>query len=646
MLALSAGASAQEERRGVVRPPARRAPANNTTHKRRSSEAGTRQQQQQRTQKQAIAALLETAEAARSFVDFFAKVRIQTSVADQLWPFDEQAARAILRRAWEATNAPGVVASITFEGESETQAREYLTATQSSVIETAARHDARLSESFMQEFSRALAKETGAPEPDAAPDERASSQSEGWRSLSASGQQRLLIATSLLRGGEYERAAQFAAPLVSEGVTRDLLGFILEFRRAEARAADALYLRLIERTLADAGAEANAVLLLSSPIVSPDLLVSIDKNGALNFSQAFYTDAQTRVASPPVRAEVRRAFFDMAAIVLLRAPAPRADDAKSAGETAARYFTIGRLLPFFEREAAQYAPALHARQSALNSEIEASRREALASRTETRDFARKNSRDPLSSRLEEVARASDEAARDDLRLKLVMEAARLKLWERARRVAAEIADAEAQRNARLVIALYQVLNISAAYGDEEEDDFERAASFVRSADVPPEVRAAGLAQAAGLALRRGKQSRAVELLNEANGFAMQAPADTSQRAAVFALLTLASERADASRVWEMFATLVGAANGAADSLSDAEQGFEFVIATPKEESELFIAPAMPFRLEEVFATMGRLDFSRALSEIRLLKDEVTRAEASVAAARAVLRPAQEKRKAM
>ena len=55
----------------------------------------------------AVAALREVAEDARSFDDLFESTRAQSDAADALWPYDEPTARAILRRAWDATNAPG-----------------------------------------------------------------------------------------------------------------------------------------------------------------------------------------------------------------------------------------------------------------------------------------------------------------------------------------------------------------------------------------------------------------------------------------------------------------------------------------------------------------------------------------------------------
>src|SRR5205823_15093110 len=57
--------------------------------------------------REAVAALREVAEDARSFDDLFESTRAQSDAADALWPYDEPTARAVLRRAWDAANAPG-----------------------------------------------------------------------------------------------------------------------------------------------------------------------------------------------------------------------------------------------------------------------------------------------------------------------------------------------------------------------------------------------------------------------------------------------------------------------------------------------------------------------------------------------------------
>jgi hypothetical protein len=52
--------------------------------------------------------------------------------------------------------------------------------------------------------------------------------------------------------------------------------------------------------------------------------------------------------------------------------------------------------------------------------------------------------------------------------------------------------------------------------------------------------------------------------------------------------------------------------------------------------ETNLAIDAPISLGELYASMARLDLTRALAEIRVLEEELTRAEATIRAARAVL----------
>ncbi|MDT5295625.1 MAG: hypothetical protein QOJ76_2505 [Acidobacteriota bacterium] len=654
--------------------------------------------------REAIAALMEVAEAARSFEDLYENVRTQSEAADALWPYDEQWARAILRRAWEAANAPGAEDHVQGFGTSEDpreDAREALTTTRSLVVKTALKHDSRMADAFMREFERGLDGPSTATQPNeqtskpagerppARGDERNTVQ-DGEQKTAQDGEQstahegvgradsdastatprrerrpspaawqRLFIARQLVAEGDFKHAADAVAPLAGEGASLPFLKFILDLRAHEAHLADALYLRLLGATRADAGADANDVLLLSTPVVSPGLRVSVNPDGSAAFVTLSYENEEARRAASTLPAGVRLAFFDTAAFVLLRTRATgggigggvRSDD-----ESAALYFAVGRLLPFFEREAAQFAPALHARLTALASEMDAGARGALAAKMDVSSLSSRNPSDPLAFALQQVAHASDAAGRDFARLIVVSQAARFELWERARAASEEIEDGETRRVARLVIAIRQVASTSRSFEDDEKgtaepatdfkrtaeratdfvraaDDFVRAADFVHAADVPPEVRAVGLAQAAELAARHGRHERADELLAEAAAYA--APVlRGEQRATALALVTLSAARTGGVRVWELLPALVRAADEA-DELHFGAMRLEFSLGTPDGKLSLSV-PEAPVSLPEVFAATARLDASRTLKEARSFKDEELRAATLLAAARATL----------
>jgi hypothetical protein len=619
--------------------------------------------------REALAALRDVAEAARSFEDLYENVRTQSEAADALWPYDEQTAHAVLRRAWEAVNAPGAEDHVQGFGTSadpREDARDALTTTRGLVVKTALKHDARMADAFMREFERTLAERATATRQNAPtsttegnrptaqdgerntaqagerPDDSADSITppRRERTLSAAAWQRLFIARQLVEEGDFKHAADAVAPLAGEGASLPLLKFILDLRTHDARLADALYLRLLGATRADASADADDVLLLSTPVVSPGLLVSVNPDGSVAFVTLSYQNDEARRAASTLSAEARLAFFDTVASVLLRARAARGGGGVRPGdEAAALYFAVGRLLPFFEREAAQFAPALHARLAALASELEARARDALASKMEVSSLSPRNPVDPLAFPLQAVAHASDAAGRDFARLVVVSQAARFELWERARAATEQIEDGEVRRIARLVIAIRQVAATARVFADDENDpaegaaDFVRAADFVHAADVPPEVRAVGLAQAAELAARRGKRERAGELLAEAAAYAAQVVRG-EQRATALALVTLSAARTGGVRVWEFLPTLVRTADEA-DELRFGAMSLEFSLGTPGGKFSLSV-PDAPVSLPEVFAATARLDASRTLKEARSFKDEELRAATLLAAARATL----------
>lgn len=625
-LGSAVGAQTREKREAVPRPsqsatkPGTKAKAATDSRVRRDVSA-------------AVAALREAAEAARSFDDASSKVWIQAEAADALWPFDEQSARAILRRAWEVTTAPGADDAFATD-DPRFDALDYISSARETVITRAAKHDARLAESFMKENARDIAARGDVARQEAGGEDRRYGPHDVWRHPSAEGRQRLLTANALINIGAYESAAGFAAPVIAEGASRPLLDFIRRLRAFDSLRADNLYLLLLERTRLDAFADANDVLLLSTPVVSPDLLISIGEDGSTYFMSIYHHDMPPSVP-PPMSQGVRRAFLDTAATVLVRAAAPRAGLADNNAGAMGGYFAIGRLLPFFDREAPQYAPALRARMAALSQGLDDAKRNAASWQMKTRDLNPKNPTDPLHFETEKMKRATSEPERDLWRLEAVSSAADRKLWDRARQLASEINDAETRHAAFVTIAVRQVTNILEAFEDEKaDDDFERAATFARTSDVPTAARAVGLAQAAELAARKGQRARSSALFGESVVLASQISDNKELRVTTLLLLTDAAVRFSEQDAWELLPRLVAAVNEAGDNPeSDVCGGV--VVSDVINSNCISLANDVP-EPEAVFAKMAVLDFERALAEARALKDEVTRAEVIIAAARAVL----------
>lgn len=581
----------------------------------------------------ALTLLVETADKARTFDDLFYRARIQALAADTLWLHDATQARAIFRRAWEAAAASD-------KADREEAAREAgalpgatpkTTEARDEVLKIAARRDARLAELFLRDLARDR-------------DEDAASRNEpqrtAWRELSANGARRLALADELLAAGEIQRAVEVAAPLVGEGVSAALVAFILRLRERSLSNADSLYLRLLEHAAANPRTDANAVLLLSSFVISPSLMVVVDEFGSLQFRvlpRPGTNSAQQQAASPKAQAS----FFKLAALVLSRPATPR--DELTMQEMMARFYATGRLLPFFENSSAPYAasaPALRARHSELFNEIEASRREQVSSQFGLSSMTRAGYVDPLQTQTAELAQATDAAERERIALSIVRTATRNKFWDRARRAAAEIGNAERRKSALSFIQVHQIKDILHAYEDQQEDDYESIAKFVRESDVPPFAKAWGLTQTAIIAARK-KDSRTsqivAELINEAETNAARAAQGTLERVAAYGVLVTATAPRDAPRAWSVLREFVKAANAVEDFTGDdVSLDLNAGESSPSETTEQFSVEAEIFRLDGIFATMAHLDFDKALAEARSLDGDVPQAFATIAGARAIL----------
>ncbi len=582
---------------------------------------------------EAAALLVETADKARSFDDLFYRARVQALAADALWPHDERQARAIFRRAWEAAEASDKAEHEEAASEAGTLpgATPKVTDARDEVLRKAAARDSRLAGIFL----RALASDK---------DESAASGNEpprktAWRELSPSGARRLALANELLEAGEVSRAAEVAAPLVNEGVSANLIAFILRLRSRNDTEADALYLRLIGRAVADPRTDANAVLLLSTRIVSPELMAVVDEFGSLQFRALPPPGPHIGFIWEAVPVRVATAFWNLAAAVLSR-PLP-ARDALTMQELMARFYATGRLLPYFEKTSsphAAYAPALRARHSELFNEIEAGRREQFSSQFGLGRMAATGYVDPLRSQADELAHATDPQERASIALSMVRTAVRNRYWDRARRAAAEIEDEALRARVLSFIQVHQIKDITRAYEDDKEDDSEGVARFARGADVPPFAKAWGLAQAAVIAARKKKPADQVrqtiaELINEAEGFASRAAQGTRERVAAYGVVTMAAARVDAERAWGLLAKTIEAANSVEDFTGD-DSSFDVAgDADAVVAAEEFSVEAEVFRLDQIFATMAHLDFDKTLAEARALKGAEPQAFATIAVAK-------------
>ncbi len=601
---------------------------NRTAQRRPATENNDAEKKARRAE--AIALLRETAARARSFDDLFYRARIQALAADALWSYDEADARSIFRRAWEAARASDKAAQEEVVGTTITEARD-------EVLVKAAARDTRLAEIFLKDLLAADKAE------EQSESQSQSSRSTPWHELGADDAERLGFAYDLLKNNESNSAAQMAAPLVNRGVSADLIEFIIRLREQNPAAADRLYGLLLAQARTDPGADANSVLLLSSPVISPELLVVVDERGSLQFRPLPPKVVEKTKAPPPLAGAVRNAFYQTAAILLLRPIATRSSSSGNERDAQtqhafALYLALGRLLPFFESEAAQYAPELRARENALASEMETSRRDMLASHFDLRRVTPEGTGgDPLRVSFEQLARARNDAERDRIRLSIVRAAAGKRLWDRARRAAGEIENAESRRAALSFIYVSQIGDLARTYADDEENDYESIVKFLNGADVPPLASAWGYAEAAIIAARGKDKRPALELLDEAERYAARVEMRTRQRVAAYVIVAGAAARLDSARAWALLSEVVKAAN-AVEDFTGEELSVEITATETSTADALdsFGVTSEAFRFDKIFATMAQLDLLKTLSDARALEGDVPQAFAYIAIARAVL----------
>jgi hypothetical protein len=587
---------------------------------------------------QAVTLLLETADRARDFEDLFYRARIQAIVADTLWPYEPERARQIFRRAWEAASASDKAERDADEAETglpaDPEAAEFGLA-RHEVLRKAATRDQVLAEVFLKDLKTEKDEESGQVH-------NQSSRGKPWGVLSVGGARRLALATEMLNQGASEKAFNLAAPVMNEGVSASLILFILQMHEQDAAAGDALYRLLVERSRNETRAEtdANAVLLLSSPIISPDTLLVMDERGSLQYRPVIRSPSQ-KSARVPFSQAAREAFYNFAATVLLRERAAAPSDSGRKTEAVALYFATGRLLPFFEREAAQYATELRARLRRLGDEIEASRRALLSNQMEVHGSSPERHGDPLGPEADQLSRAHDAATRDAILLKMAAKAARQRLWDRARRAAADIENQDERKAMQTFIVVNQIADITRAYTEDQETNLESLMRFINNADAPPFAKAWGLAQAATIAARLKKETPlALELLNEAGREAALTDAGrgTQQRVAAHVAATEAAAQVNHPRAWELLAETVKAINATEDYTGD-EETLDLITSdalldqdSMTDAASRFSLDAGRFRLDKIFATMAQLNFDEALINARALKSEVPQAFAHVAIA--------------
>jgi len=551
---------------------------------------------------QARSLLISLASDARSFREQTLRARCLARIADALWDVDAEQGRTLFRKSWEAAETADENPAPYTLGQGPPNLR-------GEVLKLVARRDRRLAEEFLEKLKL-----------DQKLDESAHSSPDLY-ALPDALQQRLRLAGSLLRSGDVERALQFADPVLGS-VTLSTVDFLTVLREKNPVAADQRYAAMLSNTGGNMLADPNIVSLLSSYIFTPHMYVIFATDGGAGWTMP-------ASVSPPaaVDPQLRLAFFQTAAAVLLRptGPAPEPDPAKAG--IAGKYMVVKRLMPLFE----QYAPreiteALRGQFEALNSLVTDGVRQGESEWTQKGISPEKSLADQEHSLFDQIdhARTSDE--RDQLYFKLAL-LALSKDDLKARDYVSKIDESWFRKQAQ------EWIDWGLAIGAVRKKKTDAALELLRIGELTHIQRVWLLTQTAKL-LAKTDHEKALSLLDDATSEVRRIEGVDLDRPRGLLAIANALALVEPSRAWDAVFDAVKAAN--------STEGFSgedgTITQTIRTTDAARVSPtAVPdFDIEGIFSKLANDDYDRVVQLARGYQGEAARANATIAIARSVL----------
>ncbi|MFL6208252.1 MAG: hypothetical protein ACJ74W_05345 [Pyrinomonadaceae bacterium] len=575
----------------------------------------------------AISLINALADEARGFHDAALRARVQARAADALWALDQERAKSLFRRAWDAAEVADREAQHKEDEERDRQIKQnngtvILSGSprvRPEILRLAAKRDRALGEELLTKLDEARKQEADVAQTETpkATDDDAPDRNQ----LSSAMTHRLELARQLLESGDVEQAKQFALPALAR-ISIPGLQFLVGLRAYAPTDADQLYRSLLTGVVADPTADANTVSQLSSYLFSPSLFVSVSRTGGWS-SQGW----QAKPATAEIPAELRAAFFNVGAQVLLR-PLPPPDQDHSTAGRVGTYAIIARLLPLFEQYGSDKAPLLRTQLAALTPDAPESWRTGRESMlTEGLRSGNDSGRDPVQDALDRLKTASTPDARDQAYIAAVFAAQRKQDFARARDLTDKISDPDARRQLRSYLDYVGVMRAS------EKKDAPELLRLAADGDLTHVQRVYAYTQAARL-LAKDDRGRALETLDMAGQEAQRIDAADPDRArAMLSVLTEIYDL-DHTRAWEQLPDLVKIVN-ALDNFS-GEDGKLVGMFRAKGWGSVNSTSSDSFDLTGIFSKIAREDMDRAIEFARAFNGESPRAVATLAIARAVL----------
>ena len=563
----------------------------------------------------ARALLVALSSDARTFTDQTLRARSLARIADALWRVDPEQGRLMFRKAWEAAEVADQESDRKHQEEiQQIKARTgggYATTLppniRREVLKLVARHDRALGEEFLEKFKvqKADAATTSNLNP-----------------LSDAMSQRLSVATELVGAGELERALEFANPALTT-VSRETLNFLTYLREKNPNAADARYNAMLASAAINPQSDANSVSLLSSYIFTPHLYVTFTGSGTST------SQSSSEIKPADVTPELRNAFFQAAASILLRPlPQPGQPD-QSSSDLDGKYLVIKRLLPFFEQYAsADMVESLRGHLNALNSMVNDNTRRRDDESISKGIKPDKPAEEREQALLDRIDRAKNSTERDSIYIQLAGIAAG-KADMKAREYASKVEDPEVRKQVQAYF------DSSLAMVSVQKKLTDQALELVSKGELTHLMKTWVLTECAKI-VSKTDQTKALDLVEEAATEARRIDGSDPNLPRALIAVANAFKVIDAKRVWDATFDAVKAANSA-EGFS-GEDG-EFVLKfSSKGSSSVHNSDVPEFDLEGIFKDLADQDYDRAVELARGFQGEGPRAVATIAIARAVLEP--------
>ncbi|MDX6403529.1 MAG: hypothetical protein QOH70_984 [Blastocatellia bacterium] len=563
---------------------------------------------------QAQSLLISLAADAGSYSDQKLRARTQARIADALWDADQDRARTLFRRAWDAAEIVDqgdqrpVSIDMTRPNKGGSIPNTGPTNVRSEVLRLAARRDRALGEEMLAKLKVEKAREAT----------EAADKTKGDLFNTPDGvSQRLNLASQLL-ATDVERALQFADPALVT-ITREGIDFLSYLREKNAAAADRRYAGSLAMAAGNLQSDANTVSLLSSYLFTPHVFVTFTDSGA-------NTQSSRNSEAPLVAAELRTAFFRVAVGILLRPQAPPGQDQTSSG-LQGKYLMIKRLLPLFE----QFAPrdmteALRAQMEALGTAVP----EDLRQRDDNslREGIRPSltSDDREKALLDRIDRAKTSEDRDGLYVQL----ARIRADNgdlRARDYVDKIDDSELRQNTRAYTDITMTMRAV------DKKNAEQILEFVRTGELTHLQKAWALASAAKL-LAKTDREKALAVIEDAAAEARRIEGSDPDRPRALMAVANALLINDRSKTWDATYDAVRAANSAEGFTG--EDGVLRISFFTKVIASVHSSSAQDFDVSGIFGELAKEDYNRTVELARGFEREAPRASAVIAIAKAVL----------